>query len=146
MTKEQALKILRNAIFSEEWQGNEELTTAYYMAFEVLENKLMWIPVGERLPQQTGEYLVTVYMDDIFWTDKFGYTPTTEGGWYDLENPNQNDIKWNDFVIAWMPLPEPYYFYLEYFERIKEYNCKHFYKGYCAKYEGGCFRQCESEE
>lgn len=35
---------------------------------------------------------------------------------------------------------------LEYFEWIKEYNCKHFYKGYCAKYEDGCFRQCESEE
>lgn len=35
---------------------------------------------------------------------------------------------------------------LQYHEFIKEYYCEHFYNGYCAKYEDGCFRQCESEE
>ena len=29
MTNEQAIKILSNATFSDEWQGNEDLTTAY---------------------------------------------------------------------------------------------------------------------
>lgn len=39
MTNEEAIKILSNATFSEEWQGNEELTTAYLMAIKALENE-----------------------------------------------------------------------------------------------------------
>lgn len=67
-----------------------------------------WIPCSERLPMQTGEYIVTLLVGDARWTDKFGYTPTKDGGWYDPENPNQNIINWNKGVIAWMPLPEPW--------------------------------------
>ena len=66
-----------------------------------------WIPVSERLPSQTGEYLVTVYFEGCIWTDKFEYTPTLDGGWRDNET-NPQVIDWNDSVIAWMPLPEPY--------------------------------------
>lgn len=36
MTKEKAIDILVNATFSDEWQGNEDLTTAYHMAVEAL--------------------------------------------------------------------------------------------------------------
>ena len=39
MTKEQAREILVNATFSEEWQGNEDLTTAYHMAIKALEQQ-----------------------------------------------------------------------------------------------------------
>ena len=39
MTKEQAREILVNATFSDEWQGNEELTTAYHMAIKSLEQE-----------------------------------------------------------------------------------------------------------
>lgn len=65
-----------------------------------------WIPCSERLPMQTGEYLVTILYGDVRWTDKFGYTPTKDGGWYDPEIQNQNLINWNKCVIAWMPLPK----------------------------------------
>ena len=39
MTREEAINILSNATFSDEWQGNEELTTAYHMAIEALEQE-----------------------------------------------------------------------------------------------------------
>ena len=37
MTNEEAIKLLVNATFSDEWQGNEDLTTAYQMAIKALE-------------------------------------------------------------------------------------------------------------
>ena len=52
-----------------------------------------WIPVTERLPQESGEYLVTIgsmlyfswfYKDDGVWSFR------------------------NADITAWMPLPEPY--------------------------------------
>lgn len=68
-----------------------------------------WIPVSERLPKQTDEYIVSVhYSRDCVWTDKFGYTPTTDGGWYDPEDTKQNMVDWNKYIAAWMPLPKPY--------------------------------------
>lgn len=37
MTKEEAIEMLVNATYSDEWQGNEKLTTAHLMAIEALE-------------------------------------------------------------------------------------------------------------
>lgn len=37
MTREEAIKLLVNATYSNEWQGNEDLTTAHNMAIEALE-------------------------------------------------------------------------------------------------------------
>lgn len=72
-----------------------------------IENKREWIPVSERLPEEDGQYLITVkYMhvdgyDDIY---------AEHGEWY--------DGRWDTFcfghcgkvegIIAWQPLPEPY--------------------------------------
>ena len=68
-----------------------------------------WIPVSETSFLQAGEYLATAEDGNGFrFTDKFGYTPTRDGGWYDPEEPNQADVDWNKWIIAWMPLPEPY--------------------------------------
>ena len=39
MTREEAIKLLVNATFSDEWQGNEDLTTAYRMAIEALKKE-----------------------------------------------------------------------------------------------------------
>lgn len=36
MTGEEAIKMLVNATYSDEWQGNEDLTTANHMAIEAL--------------------------------------------------------------------------------------------------------------
>ena len=37
MTREEAIKLLVNATYSDEWQGNEDLTTAHNMAIEALQ-------------------------------------------------------------------------------------------------------------
>ena len=37
MTREEAIKLLVNATYSDEWQGNEDLTTAHNMAIKALE-------------------------------------------------------------------------------------------------------------
>lgn len=39
MTREEAIKLLVNATYSDEWQGNEDLTTAHIMAIKALEQE-----------------------------------------------------------------------------------------------------------
>lgn len=39
MTREEAIKLLVNATYSDEWQGNEDLTTAHHMAIKALEQE-----------------------------------------------------------------------------------------------------------
>lgn len=74
-----------------------------------------WIPVGERLPEEYGEYLVTIVpsagylwakriianFSDLMGIVKKPIFYTGEVGKIDFE-----DI--TDMVIAWRPLPEPY--------------------------------------
>ena len=57
-----------------------------------------WIPVSERLPEEDGEYCVTVYdMDENY---KYRDIAELEDGIWQYKNY----IK----VLAWMPLPKPY--------------------------------------
>ena len=55
-----------------------------------------WIPCSERLPEEDGQYLISTCMNCIdtcfFYKDDDGYL------WVDYE----------ESVIAWMPLPQPY--------------------------------------
>ena len=55
-----------------------------------------WIPVSERLPEEDGMYLISTCMNCIdtclFYKDDEEYL------WVDYE----------ESVIAWMPLPQPY--------------------------------------
>lgn len=70
-------------------------------------NKTDWIPVSERLPVETGSYLVTHHEgSNRLWT-----------GLAQFWVPNQKFVTFNvethmvssmDDIIAWMPLPEPY--------------------------------------
>lgn len=65
------------------------------IAIQTLE-QTSWIPVSERLPKEDGMYLISTCMNCIdtclFYKDDDEYL------WVDYE----------DSVIAWMPLPEPY--------------------------------------
>lgn len=58
-----------------------------------------WIPISERLPEQTTTYLVTVKFiedyEECIMTDMIIYN--IKYGWMTV-----------DEVIAWKPLPEPY--------------------------------------
>lgn len=50
MTREEAIQLLVNATYSNEWQGNEDLTTAHNMAIEALEQEPKaghWIEIAQ---------------------------------------------------------------------------------------------------
>lgn len=50
MTKEEAIKLLLNATYSDEWQGNEDLTTAHNIAIQALEQE----PGEDAIRQKEG--------------------------------------------------------------------------------------------
>ena len=65
-----------------------------------------WIPTSERLPKESGIYLVTLKTDGVAhfeseFPDGFVYVSTYEAVIMNWEYGGKN-------VIAWMPLPEPY--------------------------------------
>lgn len=72
-----------------------------------LREQTRWIPVSERLPEEDGQYIITV---------KYKH----EEGYEDIyvEHGEWDNGKWDMFgfghcgevekILAWMPLPEPY--------------------------------------
>ena len=61
---------------------------------------VQWIPCSERLPEESGRYLVTNTQWGAYHVDWNIYYVNVEGhcdGWL-----------WEQGCIAWMPLPEPY--------------------------------------
>ena len=63
-----------------------------------------WIPCSERLPGDSGEYLVTIPLDeDETYVNVFMFH---KGKFY------EDDAEWGatyyDDVLAWQPLPKPY--------------------------------------
>ena len=103
MTNEEAIEELK--YISDRMIEYQEGHDAIDMAIEALQDK--WIPCSERLPMQTGEYLVTVEMEGVIFVEKYEFTPTPNG-WADPDIRYRDAINWNDYVIAWQPLPEPY--------------------------------------
>lgn len=73
-----------------------------------LREQTTWIPVSERLPDDSSEYLVTVIDEDV---DTYKYTGIA---WYahpkdyDIEEGDWRELMHDEKVIAWMPLPTPY--------------------------------------
>lgn len=59
-----------------------------------------WIPVSERLPEEEGRYLTTIF-NGIQYIMTCDYHPYSRCWFPDDECASDN-------VIAWMPLPEPY--------------------------------------
>lgn len=81
-------------------QGNMGEQVEYLqMAIKALEEP-QWIPVAERLPEEFGDYLVSIKR--IGWNCE-EYVENDIAYWDDLEGFHKADK-----VIAWMPLPEPW--------------------------------------
>lgn len=67
-----------------------------------------WIPVTERLPKDSGDYLVTatsVEDKDYLYIDISWFAHPTD---YDIEHGEWREVMADEEVIAWQPLPEPY--------------------------------------
>ncbi len=63
-----------------------------------------WIPVSERLPENSGNYLITYCLQDEIETQEAVYfKDEEEDKWFDI-----TDIEITLAVVAWMPLPKPY--------------------------------------
>ena len=86
-------------------------------------NTGQWIPCSERLPERYGWYLCTLKdgrVNCYYWNRKGEWVDNGKKHWFDLYNirsrytgeeinPEQEgSVYWTDWVIAWMPLPEPY--------------------------------------
>lgn len=85
---------------------------AIFEECEVILNALkntMWISCSERLPDKNGNYLVTVSSyDDTASIEFISIDHCNSDGkflHYDNRKPNR---KTGEYVVAWMPAPEPY--------------------------------------
>ena len=67
------------------------------------EQEPRWIPVSERLPENSGNYLITYCYQGEIETQEAVYAKDEEDKWFDITY-----IEITLAVIAWMPLPKPY--------------------------------------
>lgn len=80
-----------------------------------------WTPCSERLPEENGDYLVTIklniyvsnicsvigYANDLYEVDEYDFHDKKGvSGWFFYDSEYGFGEETN--VIAWMPLPEPY--------------------------------------
>ena len=93
MTKEKALFVL-NQIAQGMKIPEEEINTAIDAIIKTMD-KMKWISVKERLPNETNEYLVCYNNGDVS-TDWYGFTDYGSIAGFDED------------IVAWMFLPEPY--------------------------------------
>lgn len=98
MTNKEAIEILCDQI-----KGNK--SEAMQMALKAL-CEPQWIPCQERLPEQYGNYLISIDGEEL---DIGTINPYDHRGWSLCD---ANGFYWaNDRALnitAWMPLPEPY--------------------------------------
>ena len=67
-----------------------------------------WIPCSERLPNDES-YVLVYYILNEYIDEKMDIWI----GWHEMDgiwyvDGEEHDEEWNNEVIAWMPLPEPY--------------------------------------
>ena len=109
MTREKAIKVLEMFLHKQCDLGRTEFAydqltiwDAVKMASDALEQETRWIPVSERLPEQSDNYLVTNDDGDV----EMAYFAHPKD--YAISKGEWREIWYEDNVIAWMPLPEPY--------------------------------------
>ena len=69
----------------------------------ILEQEPKWIPVSERLPEDSELVLFSTKTDRVF--EGRYFADNTNHQWYAFRDET---FAWNNVVTAWMPLPAPY--------------------------------------
>lgn len=88
------------------WLGHtkeDDFATEVRALPSVNPQKSGWIPVSERLPEDNELVLFSTKTDRVF-EGRF-FSDNTDRQWYSFRDET---FAWNNVVIAWMPLPEPY--------------------------------------
>lgn len=81
--------------------SQKDRTDAYNCGYEVgRADAMAWIPCSERLPENKGDYIVTMKSETI--TNM--YCDTT----YFYNHISYHAYRPIEDILAWMPLPEPY--------------------------------------
>lgn len=65
-----------------------------------------WIPVSEKLPNDSKELVLTITQKNVYWLARYDNDTWIDGAW----TSDTGDIiegEYNDIVTHWMPLPEP---------------------------------------
>lgn len=83
-------------------QDEEKFEQALEKAIEIVKES-MWVPVEERLPEKSGEYLTTLKYVGIETETVY---ISVEETFYEIGKGFQ--VGRNESVIAWKPLGEPY--------------------------------------
>lgn len=106
-TAQQEQVCVANVTLTDE-QVKEVVEKAKNAVISVIELEPHWIPCSERLPEENGQYLITIKYKHV--NDSYEDVYAEHGEWL--------DGKWDMFcfghcgevedIIAWMPLPEPY--------------------------------------
>ena len=106
MTREEAIRWINEEIrWENECQSKHPIKEALCTARKALEQERRWIPVTERLPEEST--LVLLSCDDMYlarlnpcigWISENNY-------WFTFASRGSYLVK---YPIAWMPLPEPY--------------------------------------
>lgn len=73
----------------------------------VPDNSAGWIPVNERLPEESDYYMACIYNDEA---DDYDFRKTwfAHADDYDMDESEWRELYDFERVIAWQPLPEPY--------------------------------------
>ena len=94
---------------------NEKKCKEIVEALNEWEEQEPWISVGEKVPERSGEYLVSVIDgsgDDIDY-EAVGVAWFAHKKDYNIKESEWRELGIDEIVIAWMPLPKAY-------ERVEE--------------------------
>lgn len=88
-----------------EWGWSEETTEAIELGIQALKENT-WIPCSERLPEESGLYIVSVY-------DEVARQHFCRCEWFFFNHIYYGEAEWRELkcyekVVAWMPLLDPY--------------------------------------